>query len=204
MTLQPLRPSASSVACLLARSTVAELLGLDGPLHLVRPRRIMTRFPLMIRIRLLDPLTLIRTRIPPPIITRLQPRSSLKRTAPPPTRRRLGSREPLRTAAVERTARPQIRRRLDVEHLVVFPPLRRRPPHAEVERGRQQRGHEARDGEGGEGLVEAADHDARVVVPGCGRAAVAEGPAEVPGQQGQAEDPEDEEEEVGGEVVFWG
>ena len=105
---------------------------------------------------------------------------------------------------MERTARPQIRRPLDVEHLVVRAQLRRRPLHAEVERGCQEGGDEARDGEGGEGLVEAADHDARVVVPGCGRAAVAEGPAQVPGEQGEAEDPEDEEAEVGGEVVFWG
>ena len=41
-------------------------------------------------------------------------------------------------------------------------------------------------------------------MPGCGRAAVAEGPAQVPGEEGEAEDPEDEEGEVGGEVVLWG
>ena len=41
-------------------------------------------------------------------------------------------------------------------------------------------------------------------MPGRGGAAVAEGPAEVPGEEGEAEDPEDEEGEVGGEVVFWG
>lgn len=108
--------------------------------------------------------------------------------------------EPFRTA-VEGTARPQIRGRLDVEHLVVPPQLGGPPLHAEIEGQGQEGGDEARDGEGGEGLVEAADHDARVVVPGDGRAAVAEGPAQVPGQQGEAEDPEDEESEVGGEVV---
>ena len=66
----------------------------------------------------------------------------------------------------------------------------------EVKRQCQERGDEAGDGEGGEGFVETADHDAGVVVP-CGRgAAVAEGPAEVPGEEGEAEDPEDEEAEV--------
>lgn len=83
--------------------------------------------------------------------------------------------------AVERTARPQIRGRLDVEHLVVPPQLGGPPLHVEIEGQGQEGGDEAGDGEGGEGLVEAADHDARVVVPGDGRAAVAEGPAQVPG-----------------------
>ena len=40
-------------------------------------------------------------------------------------------------------------------------------------------------------------------MPGCGGAAVAEGPAEVPGEEGEAENPEDEEGEVGGEVALW-
>lgn len=88
--------------------------------------------------------------------------------------------EPFRTA-VEGAARPQIRGRLDVGHRVVPPQLGRRPLHAEIEGQGHEGGDEARDGEGGEGLVEAADHDARVVVPGDGRAAVAEGPAQVPG-----------------------
>lgn len=66
----------------------------------------------------------------------------------------------------------------------------------------QERGNKARDGEGGEGFVKTADHDAGVVVPGDGRAAVAEGPAEVPGEEGQPEDPEDEEGKVGEKVVF--
>ena len=72
----------------------------------------------------------------------------------------------------------------------------------EVERQCQQRGNKAGDGEGGEGFVETADHDAGVVVPRGGGAAVAEGPAEVPGEEGEAEDPEDEEAEVREEVVF--
>ncbi len=72
----------------------------------------------------------------------------------------------------------------------------------EVEGGGQEGGNEAGDGEGGEGFVETADHDAGVVVPGDGGAAVAEGPAEVPGEEGEPEDPEDEEGEVGEEVVF--
>lgn len=39
-------------------------------------------------------------------------------------------------------------------------------------------------------------------MPGDGGTAVAEGPAEVPGEEGKTEDPEDEEGEVGEEVVF--
>ena len=72
----------------------------------------------------------------------------------------------------------------------------------EVEGQCQKRGDQARDGEGGEGFVEPADHDAGAVVPGEAGAAVAEGPAEVPGEEGKPEDPEDEEGEVGDEVVF--
>ena len=119
----------------------------------------MTRLSPMIRIRIF-----IRTRIPPLIITRLQPRS-VKRTTLPPMRRRL---EPLPASSsfVKGTAGPQIRRRLDVEHLVVPPQLGRTPLHVEIEGRARERGDEGRDGEGGEGLVEAADHDARVVVPG--------------------------------------
>ena len=126
-----MHPSASAVARLLTRSTVAELLGLERPLHLVRPRRIMTRFPLVIRIRFLDPLAFIRARIPPLIVTRLPPPCSVERTAPPPMCR-LG-RKPLGTP-MEQTARPQVRRPLDIEHLVVLAQLRRRPLHAEIER----------------------------------------------------------------------
>ena len=74
----------------------------------------------------------------------------------------------------------------------------------DIEGQGQEGGDEARDGEGGEGFVEPADHDTGVVVPGEGRAAVAEGPAEVPGEEGEAEDPEDEEGEVGEEIVFRG
>ena len=109
--------------------------------------------------------------------------------------------EPFPTTSVERTAGPHIRRTLDVQHLVVAAPLRGLFLHAGVEREGDEGGDEARDGEGGEGFVEAADHDAGFVVPGEGRAAVAEGPADVPGEQGQTEDPEDEEGEVGEEVV---
>lgn len=121
------------------------------------------------------------------------------RAAPPPVRRL----RPFRASSVKGTARPQIRRRLDIKHLVVPPQLRGAPLHAEIERQCREGGHEARDGEGGEGFVEAADHDAGVVMPGQGRAAVAEGPAEVPGEEGETEDPEEEEGKVGEEVVFW-
>ena len=39
-------------------------------------------------------------------------------------------------------------------------------------------------------------------MPGDGRAAVAEGPAEVPGEEGETEDPKNQEREIGEEVVF--
>lgn len=39
-------------------------------------------------------------------------------------------------------------------------------------------------------------------MPGGRGAAVAEGPAEVPGEEGKAEDPEDKEGDVGEKVVF--
>ena len=104
-------------------------------------------------------------------------------------------------APVERTARSQIRGRLDIEHLVVTSQLRGVSLHTDIERQCREGGDEACDGEGGEGFVETADHDAGVVVPGGGDAAVAEGPAEVPGEEGKAEDPEDEEGEVGEKVV---
>ena len=146
----------------------------------------MTRVP-PVRIRRLDAVGFVRTRVPPPIIARLQP-TAVIRTALSPMRRL----EPLGTP-VEGTTRPQVRRSLDIEHLIVTPQLRGLPLHAKIERGSQQGGDEARDGEGGEGLVEAADHYAGVVVPGERGAAVAEGPAEVPGEEGESEDPEDEE-----------
>lgn len=72
----------------------------------------------------------------------------------------------------------------------------------EIERQCQKRGNKARDGEGGEGFVETADHDAGVVVPGDGRAAVAECPAEIPGEEREAQNPKDEEGEIGEEVVL--
>ncbi len=72
----------------------------------------------------------------------------------------------------------------------------------EIKRQGQKRGDKGCNGEGGEGFVETADHDAGVVVPSDGRAAVAEGPAEVPGEEGEPKDPEDQEGEVGEEVVF--
>ena len=155
----------------------------------------MTRLPPM-RIRRLDSVRFVRTRVPSPIVTRLQP-SSVIRTALPPMRRL----KPLGTP-VKGTARPQVRRSLDIEHLIVTSQLRGLPLHAKIERGGQQGGDQAGDGEGGEGFVETADHDARVVVPGDGGTAVAEGPAEVPGEQGESEDPEEEEGEVGDEVMF--
>ena len=65
--------------------------------------------------------------------------------------------------------------------------------HADIEHQCQEGGDEACDGEGGEGFVETADHDAGVVVPGGRGAAVAEGPAEVPGEEGETEDPEGKE-----------
>lgn len=105
-------------------------------------------------------------------------------------------------ASVKRTTRPQIRRPLDVKHLIVTSQLRRIFLNTEIERQCQKRGHKARNGEGGEGFVETADHDAGVVVPGDGGAAVAEGPAKVPGEEGEAEDPEDEKREIGEEIVF--
>ena len=107
----------------------------------------------------------------------------------------------LRTA-VKGTARPQIRRPLDFEHLIVTSQLGGFPLDPEIEGGCRERGEEARDGEGGQGFVETADHDAGVVAPGDRGTAVAERPAEVPGEEGEAEDPEDEEGEVGEEVVF--
>lgn len=118
-------------------------------------------------------------------------------TALPPVRRL----KALRTA-VKGTAGPQIRRPLDIEHLIVTPQLGGFPLDPEIEGGCCECGDEARDGEGGQGFVETADHDAGVVAPGDGCAAVTEGPAEVPGEEGEAEDPEDEEGEVGEEVVF--
>lgn len=75
--------------------------------------------------------------------------------------------------SVKRTARPQIRRRFDIQHLVVTSQLRRDSLDTEIERQCQKRGDKARDGEGGEGFVETADHDAGVIVPGDGGAAVA-------------------------------
>ena len=107
-------------------------------------------------------------------------------------------------APVEGTTGPQIRGPLDIKHLIVTPQLRGCSLNAEIECQCHKRGNEARDGEGGESFVETADHDAGVVVPGDGGAAMAEGPTEVPGEEGEAEDPEDEEGEVGEEVVFGG
>ena len=114
--------------------------------------------------------------------------------------RRLESLRP--TSSVKWATRPQVRGRLYIQHLVISAPLRELFLHAEVEREGEEGGDEPGDGEGGEGLVEAADHDAGGVVPGEGGAAVAEGPAEVPGEEGETEDPEGEEGEVGEEVVF--
>ena len=102
----------------------------------------------------------------------------------------MGRLNPLRTS-VKRTTRPQIRRRLDIQHLIVTSQLRRISLDVQIERQCQERGDQARDGEGGEGFVETADHDAGVGVPGDGGATVAEGPAEVPGEEGEPEDPED-------------
>lgn len=109
--------------------------------------------------------------------------------------------KPLCTS-VKRTTRPQIGRGLDIQHLIIASQLRRIFLNTEIEGQCQKGGNEAGDGEGREGFVETADHDAGVVVPGDGRAAVAEGPAEVPGEEGEAQNPEDEQGEIGEEVVF--
>lgn len=62
---------------------------------------------------------------------------------------------------------------------------------AQIKRESEDGGESAHNGERGEGFVEAADHDAGFVVPARYDAFVAEGPAEVPGQEGEAEEPED-------------
>lgn len=109
--------------------------------------------------------------------------------------------KPLRTC-MKWTSRPQIRRAFDIQHLIITPQLRGVSLNTEIERQCQKGGNKARDGEGGEGFVETADHDAGVVFPGDGRAAVAEGPTEVPREKREAQNPEDEEGEIGEEVVF--
>lgn len=53
--------------------------------------------------------------------------------------------------------------------------------NAQIKQEREDGGESAHDGEGGEGFVEPADHDAGFVVPARDDAFVAEGPAEVPG-----------------------
>lgn len=87
-------------------------------------------------------------------------------------------------------ARPEIRGTLHVEHLVIASELGRGALDAHVEEEGKEGGEGAGDGEGGEGFVEAADHYAGFVVPARHDAAVAEGPSEVPGEEGEAEDPE--------------
>lgn len=60
------------------------------------------------------------------------------------------------------------------------------------------------DGECGHGFVETAHHDAGFVVPCCWYAMVTKRPAQVPGQEGEAEDPEEGEGGVAVEVVLGG
>ena len=62
----------------------------------------------------------------------------------------------------------------------------------------------ARYGEGGQGFEEPADHDPGVIFPGIGRAAVAEGPAQIPAEQSEAETPQGREGCVAVEIEFWG
>ena len=61
--------------------------------------------------------------------------------------------------------------------------LRPRFGEREREREREVKGGDvrARYSEGGQGFEEPADHDPGVIFPGIGRAAVAEGPAQIPG-----------------------
>ena len=95
-----------------------------------------------------------------------------------------------------------MRRAFDIQHLIITSQLRGISLDTDIERQCQKGGNKARDGEGGEGFVETTDHDAGVVSPGDGRAAVAKGPTEVPGEEREAQNPEDEEGEIGEEVVF--
>lgn len=105
---------------------------------------------------------------------------------------------------VEGAGRPQIRRRLDIQHMVIPSQHRGLALHVEIEQECEEGGQEASYREGGEGFVETADHYSGVVVPCCRSAAVAECPSEVPTQEAETEDPEDREDRVDGEVVFGG
>ncbi|KAL9610395.1 MAG: hypothetical protein Q9167_004905 [Letrouitia subvulpina] len=59
-------------------------------------------------------------------------------------------------------------------------------------------------GEGCASLVEPANHDPGLVLPGEQGATMAESPSDVPGDEAESEDPEDEEAGVVGEVEFRG
>lgn len=92
---------------------------------------------------------------------------------------------------VERGTRPHVGGGLDIQHLVVFPELRAAALDTDVESEGGDSGNGTDDRECGEGFVETADHHTGFVVPVDDHAAVAEGAAEVPGQEDEAEEPDD-------------
>ncbi len=92
--------------------------------------------------------------------------------------------------STEWRARPHVRGPFHVEHWVVFAQLGGVALDAHVENEREDGGESACDCERRHGFVETADHDASFVVPSRDGATVAEGPGEVPGKEGEGEDPE--------------
>ena len=60
----------------------------------------------------------------------------------------------------------------------------------------------ARHGEGGQGFKQPADHDTSIVLPGVCRAAVPEGPAQVPGEETKTEAPKHGEGGIRVEIEF--
>ena len=82
---------------------------------------------------------------------------------------------------MKRTCRSHIGRALDIQHLIISAARLTPALDLDVEGEGEEGGEGPRDAEGGASFVHSADHDAVAVVPGAGCAAVAEGPAEVPG-----------------------
>ena len=62
---------------------------------------------------------------------------------------------------------------------------------------------QASDGEGGACFVQAADHDAGFSMPCQDGATMTEGPPQILGHKAKAQDPENGQGSVDGEIVLW-
>ena len=88
-------------------------------------------------------------------------------------------------------------------HWIVRPSFPRFPSHGDIQGKRTDRRRSATHRECSQCFIHSADHDSSFIVPSCHYAAVAEGPREIPSQEGKTNQPTDGEDGIREQVGCW-